>query len=117
MKTLSTCLVLTNRVVGVQRWWARYRLLGSSASAFASSCVRAVFPPHNPVKRQLWTLTARVFFRLLWWDTTTPRGTMSVTARIAFTQTAARTRSMPAVETQTSQEQSQENQQEWRPVA
>ena len=41
---------------------------------------------------------------------------MSVTARIAFKQTAARTRSMPAVETQTSQEQSQENQQEWRPV-
>ena len=104
-------------VVGVQRWWTRYRLLGSSASAFASSCVRAVFSPHNPVKRQLQTLKVRVFFRLLWWDTTTPRETVSVTTRVSFTRTAARTRSMPAVETQTSQEQSQENQQEWRPVA
>ena len=103
-------------VVGVQNRWALVPLLGSSSFAFASSCIRAVFPPHNPVKRQLQTLITRVFFSILWWDTTTPRETRSVVARIAFTQTAAPTRSMPAVDTQSSQEQSKENQQEWRSV-
>ena len=43
-------------VVGVHSRWARFRLLGSFARAFPSSCVRAAFPPHNPAKRQLRTL-------------------------------------------------------------
>ena len=75
------------------------------------------FPTTQSRKTSTADVEVRGFFRLLWWDTTTTRETMSVTTQVLFTQSAARARSMPAVETHESQERSQENQQEWRPVA